>query len=45
VALNPSDISFFGNRSFVIHDASSARIACANFTPVAKAGDGDSCED
>ncbi|KAH8904497.1 Cu,Zn superoxide dismutase-like protein, partial [Coniochaeta sp. PMI_546] len=34
VALNPADKQFFGNLSFVIHDASSARIACANFTKV-----------
>ncbi|KAB5536247.1 superoxide dismutase [Coniochaeta sp. 2T2.1] len=45
VATNPADNSFFGNLSFVIHDASSARIACANFTKVATAGDGDACED
>ncbi|OIW26708.1 hypothetical protein CONLIGDRAFT_646857 [Coniochaeta ligniaria NRRL 30616] len=45
VALNPADKQFFGNLSFVIHDASSARIACANFTKVAVAGDGDACDD
>ncbi|KAB5542521.1 superoxide dismutase [Coniochaeta sp. 2T2.1] len=45
VATNPADNSFFGNLSFVIHDASSARIACANFTKVATTGDGDACDD
>ncbi|KAJ9148413.1 hypothetical protein NKR23_g5237 [Pleurostoma richardsiae] len=33
-ALVPTDVAFFGNRSIVFHDASSARIACANFTLV-----------
>ncbi|KAJ9139503.1 hypothetical protein NKR19_g7421 [Coniochaeta hoffmannii] len=45
VALNPADKQFFGNLSFVVHDASSARIACANFTMVAAAGDGDACDE
>ena len=31
-ALDPSNVAFFGNRSIVFHDKTSARIACASLT-------------
>jgi len=31
-SLVPGIGAFFGNRSIVIHDANSMRLACANFT-------------
>jgi hypothetical protein len=33
-SLNPKEGAFFGNRSLVIHNAASVRIACASFEPV-----------
>lgn len=40
LSTNPSDPSFFGNLSFVIHLANKTRIGCANFTMVS-GGAGD----
>lgn len=34
LSLNPDDVAYFGNLSVVVHDASEARIACANITLV-----------
>ncbi|KAH8883595.1 Cu,Zn superoxide dismutase-like protein [Thozetella sp. PMI_491] len=34
VALDPKNAAFFGNRSVVFHDKTSARIACANFKKI-----------
>ncbi|KAL1850399.1 hypothetical protein VTK73DRAFT_9691 [Phialemonium thermophilum] len=55
VSTNPSNVAFFGNLSFVIHDSTTARLACANFTQVVSSpsggddssedGDEDTCDD
>lgn len=37
ISLNPDDAAFMGNRSIVIHDNNSTRLACANWVPVTNA--------
>jgi hypothetical protein len=44
-SLNESNVAFFGNRSFVIHNAAGDRIACANWTASAPPASGDDGDD